>query len=297
MTKNLNTLKHKATLVMVNCKVWTAHKFDRKITRETNQRYKAEDDAGRWNKKLIGGKHLKKITDLQAAARTCLYHYSKPWAQEGPRILPNSLYQKFADEFRVIKRDFDQAADEFCRVYPKLVEDRKAKGNGMFRPEDYPSPSEIRSKFSLKFDMMNIPDDADFRSDLDDGLHEEIRHEIEANIQNSIKGAQDHTIHQVIEVVGHMVKKLNEVKDQPEPPKGKKRKSYKDSLVNNIRELVELMPAFNMTNDPALTALTDRIAKELCTEDAKDLRKHPEAAETVAKSAEDIMAVAEKFLM
>ena len=59
-------------------------------------------------------------------------------------MLPNALFSKFADEFRTLKRDFNEAADEFCRDYPSFIEERKASLNGAFKASDYPSAPEIR---------------------------------------------------------------------------------------------------------------------------------------------------------
>jgi hypothetical protein len=287
-------LKRKATLVSVTCGVWSARKYDRKVTRKTNAQYAATDDAGRYNKLLIQKERLTRITSLATQARTLLYSMTQPWAQEGPRILPNVLYQKFANAFRDIKREFDAAADDFERDYPAYIKERRKQLNGMFDPADYPPESEIRSKFVLKFGQTAISDDEDFRTELDDEITEDIRAEIAANIKESVNAAKADTIKRVIEVVGHMANKLAEASARDEDDE--ERKFFKNSLVENVRELVELLPAFNLTNDPKLTKLTNRMAKELCIEDAKVLRDNPKARETVQKSAEEILATAEKFL-
>jgi hypothetical protein len=51
-----------------------------------------------------------------------------------------------------------------------------------------------------------------------------------------------------------------------------------------------LLPAFNLANDPKLTAITLRIQKELCAEDASVLRKNDDARLSVQKSADEIVA-------
>ena len=71
---------------------------------------------------------------------------------------------------------------------------------------------------------------------------------------------------------------------------------FKDTLVENVRELAELLPAFNFNNDPAFDALAKRIKNELCVEDAKALREHADVRETVKKSADDILKDVESLL-
>ena len=60
-----------------------------------------------------------------------------------------------------------------------------------------------------------------------------------------------------------------------------------------MRELADLLPAFNLTDDPRLTAITERIQRELCVEDAKDLRQHDDVRAEVKKSADEIVAAVE----
>src|SRR5215471_17281477 len=112
--KIASPLSRKATLVAVQISQWTARKLDRRVTDEVNESHGAAKDAGRYNKLLIEAKRLERINSLVAAARTLHYTLTKPWADEGLRILPNVLHEKFANEFRKLKREFDLAADEFC---------------------------------------------------------------------------------------------------------------------------------------------------------------------------------------
>jgi hypothetical protein len=296
-TKIATPLSRKAVLVAVNISQWSARKLDRRITEETNEKYGATKDAGRYNKLLIEAEHLAKLQSLVSTARTLHYTMTRPWADEGPRILPNVLYSKFTDQFRVIKRDFAIAADEFCRNYPDYVSERARQLNGLFNPSDYPDASEIRSKFNLDLTILPFPEAADFRSDLDDETVADIKAEIAATTGKVVDDAMKHTTHQILTLVGHMATKLHEYSSTPSAPgSGTKRPYFMDSLVENVRELAELLPAFNLTNDPKLDQITKRIAKELCTEDAKELRKNDAARETVAKSADDIVREVEKFL-
>jgi hypothetical protein len=293
-------LSRKAVLVSVNVSQWTARRLDRKVTDEVNRQHNAAKDAGRYNKLLIEADKLADINKLVSSIRQLHYSMTRPWCDEGPRILPNVLYSKFTDALRVMKRDYETAVDKFCRGYPDYVETRAKQLNGLFRAEDYPSASEIRSKFSVEMKVLPFPNAEDFRSDLDDDTVADIKREISEMSSKVADDAMKHTINQIIELVGHMAGKLHEYKSGENKPKKKGEKTersfFMDSLVDNVRDLAELLPAFNLTDDPKLTAITRRIAKELCVEDAKELRKNEAAREAVAKSADEIVAEVSKFL-
>lgn len=284
--KLASPLSRKATLVSVNITTWTARKLDRKITDEVNSSHGASQDAGRYNKLLIEAKRLETITSVVSAARKLHHTMTKPWCDEGLRILPNVLHAKFADAFRALKREFDTAADEFCRDYPTFVHERKRALNGLFDESDYPAVDTIRDKFKCEVKTFPVPEAEDFRSDvLDDDTIEDIKRELEATSDSVLQGAMKDTAEKIGEVVGRMSEKL---KTYGTSADGKKN-FFTNTLVENVRELADLLPAFNLTNDPGLDQIAKRIKRELCVEDADVLRKNDAARETVQKSADAIL--------
>lgn len=284
-------LSRKAVLVSVNVSQWTARRLDRKVTDEVNRQHNAAKDAGRYNKLLIEADKLADINKLVSSIRQLHYSMTRPWCDEGPRILPNVLYSKFTDALRVLKRDYETAVDKFCVGYPNYVETRAKQLNGLFKADDYPSAAEIRSKFNVEMKVLPFPDADDFRSDLDDDTVADIKREITEMSEKVVDDAMKHTANQIIELVGHMAEKLHEYKTN----KPGERKFFMDSLVENVRDLVELLPAFNLTNDPKLDRIAKRMRQELCAEDAKGLRENDAAREAVAKSADEIVKEVEKF--
>ena len=285
-------LSRSTVLVAVNISTWTARKLDRKITDKVNRDHGATRDAGRYNKLLIASEHLSELSTLAAKARLLHYSMTRPWADEGMRILPNALYAKFTDEFRTLKREFNDAADRFARAYPSFVEERRAALNGLFSETDYPSADDIRSKFSCDLKVMPFPDAADFRSDLNPDVVADIKRELAETSAKVVDTAMAHTVQQIVDTVGHMAAKLNAYKNDG----GKVEGIFRDSLVGNVRELAELLPAFNLTNDPKLAAITNRIVTELCAEEADALRQNDQARASVAKSADDIVAEVSSLL-
>jgi len=291
--KIASPLSRKATLVAVDISQWTARKLDKRVTDKINREHNAADDAGRYHKLLIEAKRLEAINSIVAKARRLHYTMTKPWCDEGVRILPNTLHEKFATEFRKLKREFEEAADDFCREYPTFVQERKRALNGLFNANDYPSVASIRSKFKLATKTFPVPEANDFRSDvLDADTIDDIKRELVETNDAVQTDALRHTAKQIAEVVGHMAEKLADYKK----PGKKARSFFSYSLVDNVRELAELLPAFNLNNDPALDAIAERMKKELCAEDADKLRHDDKVRESVQKSADDILKDVESLL-
>jgi hypothetical protein len=295
-------LSRKATLVTLVVSQWAGRKLDRKITRENNDRYHARKGALRTNKSVVDPKSLERITAAISALRTTHLMMTLPWKDKGPRVLANVTYNKYTSTMRELVRELNEAADEFELVYPELVARAPADLNSAFDPADYPPADKIRSKFSAKIDFDTMPDEADFRCDLDPEIEADIRAEIAATANATEARLQAATVERITEVVGKMAESLGEYGEEiPGAKKHKKSgaartRSFKDTLVGNVRELADLLPAFNLAGDPKLTAISDRIARELCAEEAEELRENDVARATVKKSAESILEDVSAFM-
>jgi hypothetical protein len=160
----------------------------------------------------------------------------------------------------------------------------------MFKVEDYPAPTDVRRRFSFNVAILPFPDVADFRVTLAKEQLQDTKRQLEEALEN----AMQEPIRRIVFVVERMTDRLNKYK--PATDTDKAENTFRDSLVGNIRELVELLPAFNLTDDPKLTALTNRIIVDLCANDAGVLREDEKTRKSVAKAAEVILKQANALM-
>jgi hypothetical protein len=302
-TKNL--LSQKAILSSLTIGGWSARKYDEKVTRETNARNNAKEDAGRYNKLLIAKDGIQEINRIMGAARTAHYQLTMPWLDDGARILPSALYDEYAKTTRTFRAEYEAAVKKFAEGYPQLVADAKQRLNGMYNPEDYPDVAEMSmydyqknpwGRFRFDVIMLPCPDAADFRVDLADEHAEDIRADIEQRMNAALQNAMTGPIQRIINVVGAMVDRLSAYKPA-KPGSGKRSEgTFRDSLVDNIRDLVDLLPAFNLAGDKALADITTRLRNELCKNDAEVLREDQKVRDATKKAAKSILAEAEAMM-
>ncbi|MBC6714769.1 hypothetical protein H9Q09_01035 [Aurantimonas sp. DM33-3] len=289
-----NTLAARAMIVTLSMSQWTGRRLDRQITDEVNSSHNAAADAGRYNKLLLDKTALDPIAKIANAARTEFNERTLPWLDGGSRIMSNQLYMQHAAWFRRVKGEFDAAVDAFIAEYPKHVADARVRLNGMFNLDDYPTVSEIRDKFSIDMKVMPVPSADDFRVSMSEAQAAEIRAEIEAHVQKATKTAVSDVYRRIAEVTGRMVERLNGYK----PAKGKGDRSegiFKDSLVENVRDLIGILPSLNITGDPELAAMADKLAP-LAAYDAAVLRKDEGKRRDVAAEAAKILEDVSGFL-
>jgi hypothetical protein len=288
-------LSQKAVLASINISQWSARKVDKMATEEIHVRNHADVHAGRYNKLLIARESLQKVERVAGEARTFHYAMTQPWLDDGARLLPSALFIDYANRIRDLKAEFQQAADEFVSEYPIYVEASKVRLGGLFKLADYPDPTLVRGSFVFDSKILPCPDADDFRVELAEEHATDIRADLEARLRNALEKAIADTVGRVVETVGHMATELQAYRPAREPG-DRTEGAFRDSLVDNVRELAELLPAFNLTGDPLLAKITDRINAELCRFDAVELRCDQMTRQLVASRAESILAEVQTFI-
>ena len=70
---------------------------------------------------------------------------------------------------------------------------------------------------------------------------------------------------------------------------------FRDSLVENIQKLLDVLPSLNLTNDPKIALFADEM-RELCAHDAQSLRDNMFTREDVAAKAEAMLDQMRQFV-
>jgi hypothetical protein len=290
----MSVLSEKAMLSHVRVSAWSARRIDRKVTDEVNESHGAANDAGRYNKLLINSEALKPIQSAISSART--FHYSRtlPWQDDGARLLPAAAYLDYTARLRAIRADFEKAVDDFINGYEKHVEDAKQRLGNLFKPEDYPGAAEIRRRFGFDTIINPVPSGEDFRVALGDAQAALIKAEIEERAQEQLQEAIRDVYRRVSEVCERMVEKLRNY--VPGNDNLKAQGIFRDSLVENVRDLALVLPMLNITSDPKLSEIAERMRRELTRHDADALRENEDLRESVADAAASILADVSDFL-
>lgn len=280
-TPTPGALNTRAMLVSLNISLWTARKLDRKVTAEVNSLHAASADAGRYNKHLLPGdaKSLETVRKLAQGARDTYYTQTLPWSADGARILPAAMFMEFSATMRNAAQAFNQARDEFLADYPTLKANARILLNGMFKEEDYPTPADIARKFGFALNFSPVPDAGDFRVAIADDQAEAIRRQIEATAQEAEARAMRDLWQRLHDATAAMVDRLS----TPDA-------IFRDSLIGNMRELLDILPRLNVAQDPALAAMADEAERKLAAYHPQDLRDDKATRAMVAADAAAIMA-------
>ncbi len=274
-------LGNRAMLVKLSISQWTARRGDKRATATVENHYGATD-AGRFNKTLIAQEAIKAVEKTANTARTWHYDQTLPWSDEGYRLLPAANFADYSSKMRELRAQFEAAADDFCANYPALVDDARVRLNGLFSAGDY--PRNVRDRFGLETQISPIPMAGDFRVSLRDDETAEIQREIEARTVQATAAAHNDLYRRLADCVGHMADKL-----------GDSKAIFRDSLIDNLRELCELLPRLDLQGDPILAQIRKSAEEKMLRYGAETLREDAAARAETATDASAILRAMEGF--
>ena len=270
-----NRLQQTCMMIQLSISIWTARKLDKKATAEVAANHQTAISVGRYNKRLLpaDAPSYEKLKRIAGEIRAVYYANSLPWNDgAGARIISSANFLSFAEKIRPLLSQFEAAKKEFVADYPTLRENAKAGLNGLYNPHEY--PDHIESKFSVSLHQFPITTNVDdFRVHLSENEISLMQQSMSESVANAMKDAWSQ-LHTALHA-------MHERLSQPEA-------IFRDSLFGNLKELVEILPALNLTNDPALTEATDRIKNNILSFNPEQARTERSTRKTIADEADRI---------
>lgn len=266
-------------LVDLRVSQWTGRKMDKRVSKAVADANSVAEGAGRYYKTLLDPAVMKDIQQLVTSARNRHYAMTLPWSDEGPRVLSSKLYFTYMQEMREYKDKFLSKVNGLLSEYPYHREEAKRLLGNLFSETDYPTPEELSGKYGFHVRVLPLPKGSDFRCNIPDEELAEVRQQMNSENDALLKRATDEAYARVHKVASAYVDRLAETDTV-----------FRDSLVWNARELVDLLPALNITNDPRLDELTDKLATHLGRHDPKTLRTSMGARKETYEAAKEVVS-------
>lgn len=276
--KEMN-IRKKAVLTTLNVSAWTARKYDRKVSENIEEQYRATE-AGRYNKLLISKDFLKNIEKITSSARSYQYKVTLPWTDGGYRLLHKRVYFDYMAEMAKYQDQFNSEVRIFLDNYSANIDEARERLADMFNFDDYPTIDNLKTRFNFTVTITPIP--SQFDTDLRVGFSDETMEEIEENIKDRLEESTRHAVRNLGErlykVVEAIVKRLSNVDAV-----------FRNSLVENVRELCDLFPILNITEDPEMDELFREVKDKLTVFEPEELRANANTRYKVASEAQSIL--------
>jgi hypothetical protein len=286
----LNPLNEAAMLVCLSTHGWGNRIVAKEEANKTADTHQAQHGMFFTTKKLVPKEAISDVTT--AFARFKVFHYENtlPWLDNGYRILPATNYLPYVAAARELKEKAMTAVDKFLTVYPSVRDLAKKRLGTAFRETDYPSSAALKRRWAIEINFVPLPDKNDFRADIPAKELLAISQNIDEQVQHALANAQTDLFQRLYDVVAAMRDKVAGYRVvDGKGGKRKVEKAFRDSAISNIRELCELLPKLNFTNDPALTRLTAEVMKDFGNQDPEALREDELLRSTAVSKANAIL--------
>ncbi len=285
MTMKKSSLAERAMLVDLSTSFWEGRKKDNRTTEKTISDADAADDAGVFWTRIIPPESLKRLQSALSRGRNMHKELTLPWNDSGVRILPAAMYMQYTQAMRDARAKFDAEVETFLQDYPLIKEQAQLRLGKLYKAEWFPDRAEIRSKFRWHVMIYPLPTAADFRVDLGDENTKQIREDIEAQVKDTVRQATGTLWEKLYTVIDKVVERLSD----PE-------KVFKDSLIGNVVEMVDLLPKLNVTDDTHLEEMRREVAKRLAGLKPGELREDKEQRQKAADTASTILEKMKAFM-
>ena len=250
--KQLN-LADRAVLVKLNIGNWNERAVDKEVTKEVTHNKEASPDAGRFMKRLMPKVVTIEVRTIGTQARQFHNRLTMPWDDNGTRLLPVDVYQEYVAEIDRLMEMRTDAKNRLIDNYPSHVREAKRFLGQMFQETDYPSPDELESCITMDKEFLPVPDGRHFIAHVPDEEREKIRTQIEQRINDRIRGGVEDLYKRLYQIV-------SQADDRMKPGQDGKDKTFRNSMVANLKEHLETIPILNITDDPNLTMICKRLS-------------------------------------
>ena len=251
------TLASSAMLVEVNISNWTGRKKDKAASKDVTTRNNANDGVASVHKALLAdSNNLRAIQQHVTATRAAHAHMTMPWSNSGLRLLPTAQYFKYQQTMTDMQNEFERLVTEFINTYNDEVVNVQMKLGDLFSREDYPTTGDLGRKFGFSINYMPLPDAGDFRVDIGNEALAEVKQQYSDFYTKQYSTAMN-------DVWTRLHKSLTSMSERLDYTDKEDKKIFRDTLVTNVTDMIELLRVCNVTGSSQMTAMANNLEEAM----------------------------------
>lgn len=281
-----HALTERAMVMNLSISLWQGYRQDKEASRKVTDEHGAARDAARVNKHLIPKDALGPVITAANAVRSHFYSNTLPWRDNGDRLMTRKLFLTFIQAHENLVKEFDQTvATLLDDKYPSAIAQAEFRMGDLFKHDDYPRVEELRRKFRITLEIDAITTKDDFRVQIDEEHVDKVKAAMESAAEARLQAAQADIWKRLSETVSYFHERMA----NPDAV-------FRDSTVENVEDLVDLVPGLNVLDDPQIEQVRLAIKKALTGHEPKEIRKDPALRAELAGEAKQIVDLAAGFM-
>jgi len=279
------TISSSALRVGLSISMPAMRKQDKRATSQVISQNNARKGAANVSKKLIMSNAHDDLTKLVAQIRAFHRDSTVPWGDLGDRLISNQALIDYKNNMAQLEDEFWDLAQRTLDEYPQAVAQAQLQQTGlgyMFNENEYPSVEQLRRKFKFSLVFEAVPDVGDFRVDIGSQAAAEMQEQYKQVLEDRISAVRQDLAERLLEPLQRMSKGL----DYGE---GEKPTGFRDTLVDNVLAIVDLMRTCNLGNDPRITGIQKQLRQTLTGVTPDGLRRDPHMRARTKRDVDSII--------
>ena len=282
-------LTHDAMLVSLRIAAWSGRLYDRQASNHVAVHHDASASAGRYNKRLLPKAAFAALTATMSSTRSSHYENSLPWDDQGSRLLTVANYEHYTELLDGLRERMVRERARFIEDYDDNIDQARLDLGRLFRIEDYPSKEALQGKFGIRYRIVPVLDADHFMAKLASADTERVKRDIEGQIEERLHDAVGDLYRRLGEAVERVSERLCE-DDEGKPL------VFRDTMISNIRDLIDVVPRLNIFGDDRLASLCEQVKDRIAHADPATLRPSPQFDPNVRRQVKrDADALLQQF--
>lgn len=290
MKKLQFNLYENAILIRTNIRMWSGKTKDLELSAITAAQNNASTDAVESYTAALEKFDRKPIEVVANEARNWLADNTNFW-DTGVRLVATNDYERVRTKLDGLRISFYEELNRFLARRDDLAVKAKSRLGILFK--GFPEREELAKKYEFSIRTEAIARTDDIR----------LRHVDTAAIQEIEKHMMEMHAQKLTEVNKNLLIRIQTVLSNFAEAMGRTYKlkggeevtRWSDTIITNIFELLDVVPALNISNDAQVNAIAKRIGDEMRTFQADTLRKDKGVREQAQSKARDLMAEVRKL--
>jgi len=237
-------------------------------------------------KRLYDGcKEFRRVHSAMLSAKRWMQSRAVPSnaLKGGYERIPVKLVEEVEQGLQARWNDLQPLIDDFVAAYPEIVAQAQKRLGSLSTAADFPPVEDIRGEFGLRwwYLSMDVPNSL---SEINGALFQRERAKMKEQIKEELRAVRLGLREGMAGLVEHMVERLT-------PGSDGKPKTFRNTLITNMREFLDLFDARNVADDRELQAIVAKARAILSGGvDAETLRNYDGVRERVRDAFEGMKA-------
>ena len=243
------TIPSSSVLIDLSISCWTGRKLDKRASNDVTTQNNAAKGVANVHKKLLGDcAELDAVQKFAANARNTHYAMTMPWSDLGMRLCPTKMYvgttnnEGYERTMTALQAEFFRLTEAFLNAYDWEIQNAQLKLGALFNADEYPTRDSLAAKFKFRFVPVPLPDAGDWRLDINNEARAVMQQQYEQFYNEQVTTAMNDVWRRAYDALTKMSERLDYADDET-------KKVFRDTLVTNMQDIVDLLDAMNITND------------------------------------------------